>query len=133
VAKVLVLDSSPDFLSRVSGWLSERGHRPVTVESPVVLVSLIRRERPDIVVVDLEHPSMRGERIAAAVRDFADCPVVLSSRVRGRDVAMLCVESGAAGHVLKSDDGNAYMRSLEAHLPRRSLIPGELMPRIKGR
>jgi CheY-like chemotaxis protein len=135
MAKVLVVDGSSLFRELVVDWLEERGHAAAAIDSAALLVSAIHRERPDLVLVDVDMPGLRGDRVAAVIRDggLTDCPVVLSSASKDPSLPMLCVECGAVGHVLKGDDGNAFMRALEAHMPRRSLIPGDLMPRLKKR
>ena len=135
MAKVLVVDGSKLFRELVTDWLRERGHRAASIDSAAMLVSAIHRERPDMVLVDVDMPGLPGDRVAAVIRDasLTDCPVVLSSSRHNPGLPMLCVECGAVGHVMKDVDGNTFMRSLEAHMPRRSLIPGDLMPRLKKR
>ena len=127
------MDDSKLFRELVSDWLTERGHVPVSVDSPAMLVSALHRERPDMVVVAVDLAGISGDKVAAIVRGhgYSDCPVVLLSARRDPSLPMLCVECGAVGYVIKDTDGNAFMRALEAHMPRRSLIPGELMPRIR--
>ncbi len=135
MAKVLVIDGSKLFRELVSDWLRERGHAVACIDSAAHLVSALRRERPDMVLVDLDLSGLSGARVAAVIRDggLADCPVVLSCARHDPSLPMLCVECGAAGYVIKDMDGNAFMRAFEAHMPRRSLIPGELMPKIRRR
>lgn len=133
MAKVLVLDGSKLFRELVSEWLRERGHGVAAIDSAALLVSTLKRERPDMVLVELDLPGLRGDRVAAVIRDggLAECPVVLSCERHDPSLPMLCIECGAAGYVIKDADGNAFMRALESRMPRRSLIPGGLMPRIK--
>ncbi len=135
MAKVLVLDGSKLFREVVTDWLKERGHAVAVIDSAAHLVSSLSRERPDMVLVDVDLPGLRGDRVAAVIRDggLTECPVVLSSARHNPSLPMLCVECGAVGYVMKDTDGNSFMRALEAHMPRRSMIPGELMPRIKKR
>lgn len=132
MAKVLILDGSKLFRELVTDWLRERGHGVAAIDSAAHLVSSLKREKPDIVLVDVDLPGLRGDRVAAVIRDggLAECPVVLSCTRHEPSLSMLCVECGAIGYVIKEQDGNAFMRALEAHMPRRSLIPGNLMPRL---
>jgi DNA-binding response OmpR family regulator len=132
MAKVLVIDGSELFRELVADWLRERGHGVAVLDSASHLVSSLRRERPDMILVDVDLPGLSGPRVAAVIRDggLADCPVILSCDRHDPSLAMLCVECGASGYVIKGADGNSFMRAFEAHMPRRSLIPGELMPRM---
>ncbi len=125
MAKVLIVDDSALVRALMTDWLWERGHVAVSIDSPALLGSTMKRERPDIVVMDVDLQGVRGDRMVVVAREsgILDCPVVLSSSRRDSDLAMLCVECGAIGYVQKGDDGEAFARALESYMPRRSLVP----------
>ncbi len=125
MAKVLIVDDSALVRTLMSDWLRREGHVPVSIDSPALLGSTMMRERPDMVVMDVDLGGVRGDRMASVAREsgLIDCPVVLASSRRDSDLAMLCVECGAIGYVQKGEDGTAFVRALESYMPRRSLIP----------
>ncbi len=53
MAKVMMVDDDPDFLDIQRGVLESRGHEVITVEKASEAVETARREKPDVVVVDL--------------------------------------------------------------------------------
>lgn len=126
MAKFLIVDDSSLCRTMMAEWLQAAGHTSVEIESPALLGSTLARERPDVVVMDVDLQGVRGDRMVNAARAgglLKDCPVILSSARRDSDLAMLCVECGAIGYVQKGGDGTAFVRALESYLPRRSLFP----------
>ncbi len=132
MAKFLIVDDSSLCRVMMTEWLRDAGHTSVAIESPALLGSTLARERPDVVVMDVDLQGVRGDRMVNAAREgglLRGCPVVLSSARRDSDLAMLCVECGAIGYVQKGGDGKAFVRALEAYLPRRSLTPSRKFSR----
>ena len=126
MAKVLIVDDSSLCRTMMTEWLHEAGHVIVAIDSPALLGSTLARERPDIMVMDVDLQGARGDRMVNAAREgglLRECPVVLSSARRDSDLAMLCVECGAIGYVQKGEDGAAFVRALESYMPRRSMVP----------
>ena len=108
---VLVVD---DFLieRRVAGRLVEQitGLPAIYASDGRSAIEVIARERPTVVLTDVQMPDMDGLELVEAVRErFPTIPVVLMTSHGSEDLAVSALRAGAAGYVRK--------RSLQAELP----------------
>lgn len=64
---------------------------------------LVRRTLPDIALVDLRLPDMRGEDLTAELaRDFPGTAVIILSTYLSEETVRTALQAGAAGYVTKS-------------------------------
>jgi len=54
--KILIVDDSPVILKTLSMKLSSRGYTVITAEDGSAAVIAVRRERPDLILLDLSFP-----------------------------------------------------------------------------
>lgn len=93
-ATVLVVDDDRDVLDTMEEILTAEGHRVLTAANGVDALELAERERPDLVLLDLEMPKMDGRCFLKALRAssaLVDVPVVVLSGAP--DAAELDAES----------------------------------------
>jgi two-component system chemotaxis response regulator CheB len=102
--KVLVVDDSLVARQFLKGILTEAGGMEVSM-APDAIVALehIQRDRPDVVVLDLEMPRMHGLDFLRRVMAERPLPVVVCSGHvgGGTDLAIRALEEGAVGVVAK--------------------------------
>src|SRR5262245_12558816 len=100
----MVVDDSPIVLELVQGILSDGGYEVVTVTSPFGFSSHLRREKPDLVLVDVGMPALQGDKLVeiAQRNESHRCPVVLYSDRSEAELLRLVRSSGATGYIRKS-------------------------------
>jgi len=77
--RILVVDDSPVFLELEETFLSRVGH-VITARRADEALELARRERPDVVVADLNMPTLGGDEFCRQIKsspDLARTPVIL--------------------------------------------------------
>jgi uncharacterized protein (TIGR02266 family) len=82
--RILVVDDAPMFRDLESLFLARCG-RVLTAAGGAEALEIARRERPDVVVVDLDMPGMPGDELCRRIKadpDLAGTPVII---VTGRD------------------------------------------------
>ena len=78
MAKVLVIDDEPGIRSLLDTLLRRKGYDVVLAESGRKGLELFRRERPDVVVLDLKMPGMDGLAVLQQVRSLnPTLPVII--------------------------------------------------------
>ena len=82
--RILVVDDDPLSLRYVRDALTAAGYAPTLTGDPRELPRLIRRARPQLVVLDLVLPGMDGIELMESVPELADTPVIFLSAY-GRD------------------------------------------------
>lgn len=87
-------------------WEAATGREAVTVA---------KRERPDISILDLTMPEMNGlEATRQIVRDRPEAQVLILTMHESEQLVREVLDSGARGYVLKSDAGKDLVAAVEA-------------------
>jgi DNA-binding NarL/FixJ family response regulator len=103
--KVLIADDHPLILAGVRRGLESSENIEVVGEAQTAVeaMSLIERRKPDIVLLDLRMPDVRGtEHIAEITRRWPDVKVVVLTSSEDRQSVEAAVRAGASGFVVKS-------------------------------
>lgn len=112
MVKVLVVDDSPvdrrlagtflEHRSDGSGGKEPTGIAVVYANDGKEALSAIQREKPDLVVTDMQMPNMNGlDLVEAAREDFPRVPVIIMTAYGSEDIARQALQRGAASYVPK--------------------------------
>ncbi len=78
MTKVLVIDDEQGIRNLLDTLLSRKGYDVVLADGGRKGLELIRRERPDVVVLDLKMPEMDGVAVLQQIRRLnSDQPVII--------------------------------------------------------
>jgi len=98
---VLVVDDEPKIVKQARDYLEKGGFRVVTAGDGKMALAVARHERPDLVVLDLNLPSMDGLDVCRALRRESDVPIImLTARVQETD-RLIGLELGADDYITK--------------------------------
>ena len=70
MAKILVIDDEPGIRGLLDTLLTRKGYDVVLAESGQQGLKVFRRERPDVIVLDLKMPGMDGLTVLQQVRSL---------------------------------------------------------------
>ena len=133
--RVVIADDHPFFRDGVSRGLSQDGRVVVVAEAGNGRDALeaIRRERPDVALVDYKMPDLDGLAIVrAAVRDELPTRVLLLSAHTDSALVFDALQEGAAGFVPK-DAGRADIIEAVLKVARgESVVPAEVASGLAG-
>lgn len=104
--KILVIDDSEVALVLMQETLGEHGHTVVALPTPIGVTRIILQESIDVVVVDVNLPSLRGDTLAALFRKqprMQKLGVVLVSGVDEEELRRLGRDSDADAVCTKKD------------------------------
>jgi two-component system chemotaxis response regulator CheB len=102
--RLLVVDDSAVMRQSMTSLCKRAGGIDVAVASdPLIAKTKIARERPDVVLLDIEMPRMDGLTFLRQIMSEDPLPVVVCSALAGRgtDVALRALEEGAVDVVQK--------------------------------
>jgi len=127
--RVLVVDDHAFYRSGLRSMLGSEGLVVTEAASGAAAVEAVRRDAPDVVLMDLHMPGMSGVDATRLLRDAAPrVPVVmLTVSADDRDV-VAAVRAGARGYVLK----DAAVEEIVASV--RAAVAGDawISPRVTG-
>jgi two-component system alkaline phosphatase synthesis response regulator PhoP len=99
--KILIVDDEPQIVEICCDYLKAAGYETVTASNGTQGVSLARREKPDLIVLDLMMPEMDGLDVCRAIRHESDMPIImLTARVEETD-KLIGLELGADDYITK--------------------------------
>jgi DNA-binding response OmpR family regulator len=117
---VVVVDDEPGIVDFVELGLRQEGYRVVSAATVREGLLAVRRERPDLVILDVGLPDGDGFGLLTRIRAETDVPVVmltargeLDDRIRGLDL-------GADDYIAKPFHFAELLARVRAHLRRRS-------------
>jgi two-component system alkaline phosphatase synthesis response regulator PhoP len=98
---ILVVDDEPRIVKQARDYLEHSGFRVVEAGDGKTALALARRERPDLVVLDLNLPGLDGLDVCRALRRDSDVPIImLTARVEEAD-RLIGLELGADDYIAK--------------------------------
>ena len=117
--KVLVVDDDVVILEIARARLEGMGHEVVTRSSAVGTTATIIREKPDVILLDVEMPLLSGDDIMHTIQekrllgDGEEVPVILYSGTEPSDLQRIVVETGALGAIHKAKDSAAFTAAFD--------------------
>ena len=111
---VLVADDHPLWLSALERDLTARGVRVVATAADGP--STVRRARattPDVLVLDLNLPGMRGDEVCRAIGDLPTRVLILSASGEQHDV-LAAIKAGATRYLVKSASAQEIVDAVHA-------------------
>jgi CheY-like chemotaxis protein len=119
MSTILVVDDSRLVLDAVRESLITEGHDVVLTENPLEVPHLIREKHPDLVLIDLNMPTMRGDIVARIIRKAFGSQVVVLLHTEAPDEAQKWIEpTGAEGVIAKSGDEAVVRDAVRLYLQR---------------
>jgi two-component system alkaline phosphatase synthesis response regulator PhoP len=98
---ILVVDDEPKIVKQARDYLENGGFRVVAAGDGQTALAAARRERPDLIVLDLNLPGMDGLDVCRALRRESEVPIImLTARVAEAD-RLIGLELGADDYVTK--------------------------------
>jgi DNA-binding response OmpR family regulator len=74
--KVLIVDREPGWVAELARHLSAQGYAPITAGDGLHALYAVERERPDLVLLELELPALSGFRLLRLLKHGGAAPAV---------------------------------------------------------
>jgi len=124
--RILVVDDDPQIVRLLRAYLEQAGFEVVVAYDGEMALHAVRRERPDLVVLDLMLPNRDGWEVTRLVRGdpgLASTPIVmLTARVEDTD-KIVGLELGADDYVTKPFNPQVVVARVRAVLRRAMAEP----------
>ena len=116
--RILIVDDAPNIVELLRLYLEGAGFATTSAADGPTALELHRRERPDLVILDLMLPGLDGFEVCRAIRRESDTPVIMLT-ARADDVdAIVGLEIGADDYVTKPFNPRALVARVKAVLRR---------------
>jgi two-component system response regulator RegX3 len=119
--RVLLVDDEPDILAPVRYALERDGFTAEVALDGEHGLDLARRERFDVVVLDVMMPRLSGLDVCRALRNESDVPIIMLTAREDEVDRVLGLELGADDYVTKPFSTAELLSRIRAILRRRQL------------
>jgi putative two-component system response regulator len=121
-AKILVVDDEPNICDLLSRWLTSEGYECMTALSGQAALDYLQSDEFHLVVSDIMMPGMSGVDLLTVIKPlFPEVAVIMVTAVDDRNTAILTLELGAYGYIIKPFDRNEILINVANALERRRL------------
>jgi len=116
--KVLIVEDEPKLASLLSDYLQQAGFAASRLDNGLEVVSWVRENRPDLVLLDLMLPGRDGLEVCKEIRSFSAVPILMvTARVEEID-RLLGLELGADDYICKPFSPREVVARVKAVLRR---------------
>ena len=127
-AQVLVVDDEEPIRELVRGYLTRERLGVLTASDGSTALELVRTERPDVVILDLNLPGVDGIEVCRQLRTFSDAYVLMLT-ARDEEVDRIVgLSIGADDYLIKPFSPRELMARVHALLRRRRSPPQAANP-----
>lgn len=119
--KVLIVDDSAVVLEMGQLVLEEAGFQVVTLDNPLTLAAVLRREKPDLVLIDVNMPLVTGDAVTKIVHRTGftkETVVLLYSDRPAKELEERARTCGAQGYIRKTGDSQLLVDTVKSFLRR---------------
>ncbi len=131
--RILVVDDDKSIVKVLAGYLEQAGFAVLAAHDGETAMHILRRERPDLLILDLMMPERDGWEVTRIVRgdkDLAAIPIImLTARFEDTD-KITGLELGADDYVTKPFNAREVVTRVKALLRRQKLdkMPASAAP-----
>jgi DNA-binding response OmpR family regulator len=130
--KILLVDDEPEIIEICRDYLKASGYDVVTAPDGLQGLASVRRERPDLVVLDLMLPGMDGLEVCRTIRWESNVPIImLTARVEEMD-KLIGLEIGADDYMTKPFSPRELVARVRVVLRRASGDPTAEVIRVEN-
>lgn len=116
---ILLVDDEPFILSATAQLLRSAGHTVHTCEQWTGVASTVAQENPDIILLDYNMPSIKGDDLCTILKrnmTNPDMRIVIFSSEPEMDLIDITRRCGADGYIKKNVAGHVLLQSIESKL-----------------
>ena len=118
MSKILIIEDEPAIVELVTLYLQKNGFEVIAAYDGLEGLVMVKREQPELVILDLMLPELDGWEVCKRLRQDSDIPIIMLT-ARGDDVDKIVgLELGADDYVTKPFNPRELVARVKAVLRR---------------
>jgi two-component system KDP operon response regulator KdpE len=130
-ANILVVDDEPQIRRVLRSTLSAHGYVIFEAKTGEEALESMRKERPDLVLLDVNMPGMGGIAACREIRRGSDAPVIMLTVRNAERDKVAALDAGADDYVVKPFGIEELLARIRAAL--RRYAPGDALPPFQSK
>lgn len=115
---ILVVDDEPKIVRLARDYLEKNGFRVTTAADGQSALTVARREKPDLIILDLMLPILDGREVCKVLRRESDVPIIMLTALAEEVDQVTGLEIGADDYITKPFSPRAMIARVRALLRR---------------
>jgi DNA-binding response OmpR family regulator len=115
---ILVVDDEPKISRLARDYLEKNGYRVTIAADGQTALTAARREKPDLIVLDLMLPGIDGREVCKILRRESDVPIIMLTALAEEVDQVTGLEIGADDYITKPFSPRALVARVRAMLRR---------------
>jgi DNA-binding response OmpR family regulator len=115
---ILVVDDEPKVARLARDYLEKSGFRTLSAADGQTALAIARREKPDVIILDLMLPQMDGREVCRILRRESDVPIIMLTALAEEIDQVTGLEIGADDYITKPFSVRALVARVRALLRR---------------
>jgi len=125
-ASILVVDDEPQIRRVLKTTLSSQGYVILEAKTGEEAVDVVRKEKPDLVLLDVNMPGVGGIEACREIRRSSEAPIIMLTVRNAERDKVSALDAGADDYVVKPFGIEELLARIRAAL--RRFAPGEALP-----
>lgn len=125
-ANILIVDDEPQIRRVLRATLSANGYAIIEASSGEEALESVRKQRPDLVLLDVNMPGMGGIEACRELRRASDFPIIMLTVRNAERDKVQALDAGADDYVVKPFGIEELLARIRAAL--RRYAPGDVLP-----
>ena len=117
---ILIVDDEPQIRRVMRTTLSSNGYAVIEARSGEEALEIMRKERPELVLLDVNMPGMGGLEVCREIRDQSDVAIIMLTVRNTEHDKVLALDAGADDYVVKPFSIEELLARIRAALRRTS-------------
>ncbi|MBI5935935.1 MAG: response regulator transcription factor [Chloroflexi bacterium] len=115
---ILVVDDEPRVARLARDYLEKNGFRVITATDGQSALTIARREKPDLIILDLMLPQLDGREVCRILRRESEVPIIMLTALSEEIDQVTGLEIGADDYITKPFSVRALVARVRALLRR---------------
>ncbi|MGR6342496.1 response regulator transcription factor [Priestia megaterium] len=116
--KILIIEDDPKIAEHLQSYIGKYGYNVITVENFDYVMEEFYKQKPDLVLLDINLPSFDGYYWCRQIRNKSICPVIFISARIGEMDQVLALENGGDDFITKPFYPEIVMAKIRSQLRR---------------
>ncbi|HXS99289.1 MAG TPA: response regulator transcription factor [Elusimicrobiota bacterium] len=118
--KILIVEDEADLVKLLRHGLEKEKFRVTSAKDAETGLKMVRKEKPDLILLDVMLPKMDGLEFLRTIRSEIDVPILLLTAKRSEMDRILGLKLGADDYIVKPFSLAELQARIAAHLRRHS-------------
>jgi DNA-binding response OmpR family regulator len=123
--KICIVDNEPEIIQLLSHHLNREGYAVSWTCDSKEAISLIRKESPDLVILDIVMPGLSGLDLCTLIREEFDMPIIFVSCKNEITDKVLGLSIGGDDYITKPFSTSELIARVKVGLKRRYYSPSQ--------